>query len=96
VQDPFKVIIEFAQLFSTHIKEKNITFTLDRQITGDSSAVKLFKQYGLYLDVNLYKQILYNVFVNACKFNKMGGSIKVSISVFSKLHISKLMVVTKI
>mmetsp|Transcript_24361 Transcript_24361/g.37735 ORF Transcript_24361/g.37735 Transcript_24361/m.37735 type:complete len:82 (-) Transcript_24361:2527-2772(-) len=30
---------------------------------------------GFRLEVNLLQQILYNIFVNACKFNKPRGSI---------------------
>jgi len=33
----------------------------------------MFQKFGCKMDVDLYKQILYSIFVNACKFNKEGG-----------------------
>ena len=33
------------------------------------------------LDVQLYEQIIYNVFANALKFNKVRGTIRISLQV---------------
>jgi len=40
----------------------------------------IIKQRGLDLDTELYKQILFNIIANACKFNKISGTIRVRLS----------------
>ena len=52
------------------------------EVKGDKSAIAKFSQHGLQMDTDLYHQILYNVFINACKFNKPSGSIKIRFSVY--------------
>ena len=80
--NPFKIVNNFVKLFSSHILQKNITFDLDPSIRGDLSAIKLLKQHGIQLDIKLYEQILYHIFLNACKFNKVSGMIRMSFSVY--------------
>jgi len=39
----------------------------------------MIEQHGFRLKVELYEQILYNIFINACKFNKKKGFIRVGV-----------------
>mmetsp|Transcript_24067 Transcript_24067/g.37006 ORF Transcript_24067/g.37006 Transcript_24067/m.37006 type:complete len:115 (+) Transcript_24067:1552-1896(+) len=81
VKNPFVIINNFALLFEEQMNFKKIEFVLNETIYGNMAAVETFKNLGVQLDVDLYKQILYNVFINACKFNKTQGSITVSFQV---------------
>ena len=53
------------------------------------AAVDTFKKKGILLDVSLFEQILYNIFLNACKFNKENGSIKMNVQVFNAVEINQ-------
>ena len=46
-------------------------------------AIELLNSKGIMIDLSLYQQILYNIFINAWKFNHMGGKIKLSVFVNS-------------
>jgi len=82
VSNPFSIIRAFALLFEDQLASKKIKFKLNENIYGNIMAVQAFKKMGILLDIDLYKQILFNVFTNACKFNKQEGIIKMNFQVF--------------
>lgn len=55
---------------------------MEEIIQGDLKAIRLFKTKGIELDKDLYEQILYNVFINACKFNNKNGKIILTFAVY--------------
>ena len=69
-------------MFQGQLKDKNVDLQMEEKIQGDLKAIKIFKTQGIELDKDLYEQILYNVFTNACKFNNKKGKIILTFSVF--------------
>ena len=79
VKDFQPIFIDFTSLFQELIEQKNIKLTIKGQPEGDETAVKLLENRGVSLNCDIYMQILYNVFMNACKFNVNNGSISVRV-----------------
>jgi len=50
-------------------------------VKGDFHTVKQIESRGAMLDLQMYSQILFNIFMNACKFGKPKGTISISVSV---------------
>ena len=63
---------------------------------GDPNIVNQIRQHGFKIDPKVYEQILYNVFLNACKFNKVQGSIKISVQASQSAHGNFVVLVTRI
>jgi signal transduction histidine kinase len=85
VTDLSPVVRNFATLFEEHIKAKKIHFNLVHELRGSQNAIDSFQQRGVMVDLKLYEQIFYNIFVNACKFNKQRGSISCELAVHEEL-----------
>jgi len=81
VKDPFQILKKFVRIFDKHMKQKNIKLSINETINGDIDTVDTFMNKGIKLDINLYKQILFNIYANACKFNTDDGSIFINFSV---------------
>lgn len=82
VKSPFMILRSLIQVFQGHLKDKDVDFQMKETIQGDPKAIRLFKTNGIELDKDLYEQILYNVFINACKFNKKNGQILLTFAVY--------------
>ena len=78
VKEPFKIIRQFINLFDSNMKQKNLKLEMEDTIYGNIQGVEAVKNQGILIDVKLYEQILYHIFLNACKFNKEEGIIKVT------------------
>ena len=78
VTSPFKIIKNFVKLFDKQIKALDLEFILDENVYGNKEEVERFKCRGAKVDIQLYKQIMCNIFQNACKFNKTKGLIKMT------------------
>jgi signal transduction histidine kinase len=61
--------------------EKELSLDISEEVEGNPLAKSLLLSRGVKIDVNLNKQILYNILLNACKFNKQNGSISISVEV---------------
>jgi len=89
VAEPLEIINQFVMYFNCQIKQKELKVSVNPEVQGDPSALAKFKKYGLLMDVGLYQQILYNVFINACKFNRHSGSINIRFAVRSPAAIAQ-------
>ena len=66
-------------MFKEPLEQKKIKLILGSKPEGDETAIKLLEARGVRLNSEIYQQILYNIFVNACKFNVDNGSIEVTV-----------------
>ena len=99
INDLFPVLHEFIAIFQQFIHQKKLKLQMTEEVFGDLQTVEKLQGSGVMIDLSIYQQILYNVFMNACKFNKMNGKIKVSVSASSvkvQQQKEKLRVVTHI
>ena len=83
IHEPFTLLERFVKFFDQGIKQKKLNLFIENKINGDPDLVAKIDKQGILLDQMLYQQILYNVFSNACKFNKMGGFIRLRINAYS-------------
>mmetsp|Transcript_1312 Transcript_1312/g.1676 ORF Transcript_1312/g.1676 Transcript_1312/m.1676 type:complete len:241 (+) Transcript_1312:1710-2432(+) len=80
VFDPLKPLVELVKLFKANIEQKNLNVIISESVQGDLWAIEKLRDYGIALDVSIFKQILYNIILNACKFSRDSGSILISLS----------------
>jgi len=97
MKEPALLFKGFTHLFKSHIEQKQITLEVPFHTKGPPELVEKVKERGLKIEVNLVYQILYNVFFNACKFNKQEGSIEMGIEIleFSEEGKAKLLIEVK-
>jgi len=81
VSDLFPALQEFSEFFKDSIEQKSLKLTIQKEPSGDEASVKLFKERGVGLNIELYQQILSNIFSNACKFNNDDGQIEMRVIV---------------
>ena len=95
MKDPFPILREFTLLFHQLLHQKKISLQIVEEIFGDISAIEKMQTVGIMLDIKVYQQILYNVFLNSWKFNKQKGKIKISFSAHV-VQKTKLKIVTEV
>ena len=64
-----------STFFDKIIQQRSLKLEIDGKTYGDSQLVDFIKSNGVLMDIQLYEQIIYNVFANACKFNQVSGLI---------------------
>ena len=79
VKDLSETLRDFTQLFSTYIAQNDLKLEFKDEIKADYFIRENIKSHGLRISLSLYQQILYNIFMNACKFNKPKGSIRIEV-----------------
>ena len=81
VHHPVDILKKFTDYFYDSIKQKKLKVDIDEQLYGSMVDLNMLKPYGVKMDVDLYQQILYNVFVNACKYSREEGEVKLRVSI---------------
>ena len=81
VKNPDVIIKNLSSFFKKSIKQKELKLEINENLGGDRILSNLVNRRGIMLEVQLFEQIIYNVFANACKFNKNKGVIKCKVAV---------------
>ena len=90
VKNPIKILKEFAMCFRESIKQKNLILKIGKNVSGDKEVVGILAKHGSFIEAELYKQIMFNAFVNALKFSKPNGTISLEIYVNTSDYLPKL------
>jgi len=81
VKNIVQIVSNFTKLFNGHLEQKNISMQVNPDIKGPTTLIEQMARRGILVDVSLYEQILYNIVLNACKFNKNNGDIRIRFEV---------------
>jgi signal transduction histidine kinase len=67
-----------ADIFELFIRQKNLKVTIENESEELNKILMIrMNNQGVVMDKEVYAQILYNIFQNACKFNLQDGFISI-------------------